>query len=211
MAATVTRPPAAPARERERIVAGVGRAIAEHGGIDVPLERLLLFAGVSREHFEHEFATREQAILAAQEEFLERLLLEVTSAAEDGGDWVRRLRSGIAAGLAYIADNRDLARVFTVEAAAAGLAVSERQFAGLDRFAALLRGAREGRPAAARLPESTERLLVGGVASIVTHQLLAEDARALEDLEPQLTELILIFYLGRDEAERIVELGIGLE
>lgn len=210
MAATVAGAPAI-VRQRERIVAGVGRAIAEHGGIDVPLERLLLFAGVDREHFEHEFATREQAILAAQGEFLQRLWLEVTSAAGDGGDWVRRLRAGLTAGLAYIADNRDLARVFTVEAAAAGLAVSERQFAGLERFAELLRGGRELWPGAARLPESTERLLIGGVASIVTHQLLAEDARAIEELEPQLTELILIFYLGRDEAERIVELGIGLD
>lgn len=210
MAATVTgtRPVA---HQRERIVAGVSRALAEHGSIDVPLERLLLFAGVSREQFELEFETRERAILAAQDEFLERLWLEVTSAAADGGDGVRRLRVGLAAGLGYLADNRELARVFMVEAAAAGLAVSERQFAGLDRLAALLRNGRESCQGAGQLPEATERVLVGGVASIVAHQLLAEDARGLVELEPQLTEFILIFYLDRDEAERIVNDGTGLE
>jgi TetR/AcrR family transcriptional regulator len=209
VAATVTGTPPV-AHQRERIVAGVSRAIAEHGSIDVPLERLVLFAGVSREHFELEFETREQAILAAQDEFLERLWLEVASAAEDGGDGVDRLRAGLSAGLACIADNRGLARVFMLEAASAGLAVSERQFAALDRFAALLRSGREGCAGAGQLPASTERVLVGGVASIVAHQLLAEDAHALEELEPQLTRFILIFYLDRDEAERLVDRGTGL-
>jgi hypothetical protein len=44
--------------------------------------------------------------------------------------------------------------------------------------------------------------LIGGIASIVSQHLLAEDPGALSALEPELVEALLIPYLGEGEAKR---------
>lgn len=189
--------------ERERIVTGITRAISESGCARLSIDESLKYAGVSKETFEAHFQTPGQGMVAAQDAFLERLWLEVTDACGSERPWIINLRSGLAAALAYLGEASALARVFAVEAAASSLAVSERQFAMLDRFAALLGEGRDHCPKAAELPAMTERVLVGGIASVVTAHLLSEDARALDDLEPQLVELVLTFYLGPQEARRV--------
>lgn len=95
-----------------------------------------------------------------------------------------------------------LARIFAVEATAASFAAAERQFAALEQFASLLREGRRRYPRAASLPAPTERVLIGGIASIVSQHLLAEDPGALPALESQLVESLLLPYLGEGEAKR---------
>jgi AcrR family transcriptional regulator len=192
------------AAERERIVAGITKAVGERGHARLTLDEILRHSGVSKDSFESHFETTEQGVVAAQGAFLDRLWLEVTGACGAERSWVANLRSGLAAALSYLGEASGLARVFAVEAAASSLAVSERQFAVLDRFAGLLRKGRDANPRAASLPALTERVLLGGIASIVTADLLSEEADELAALEPQLTELVLVFYLGKDEARRIV-------
>ncbi len=189
--------------DRERIVAGIGKAVTEQGHAKLAVEDVLRYAGVSRETYEAQFATTEQGVLAAQEAFIERLWLEIVSACEIDRAWILNVRAALSAGLAYIGEASELARVFAVEAAASSMAVNEQQFVALDRFATLLQGGRdqEGVP---ELPPMTERVLIGGIVSVVTARLLSEDAQGLEDLEPELTELVLVFYLGRDEARALV-------
>ena len=81
--------------------------------------------------------------------------------------------------------------------------MTERQFATVESFAAMLRGGRRLYPRAAELPEPTERTLIGGIASIVSGHLLAEEPQLLPGLEPELTELVLMPYVGPSEARRI--------
>jgi AcrR family transcriptional regulator len=191
------------ALERERIVAGITKAAIERGHATLTLDEILRHSGVSREIFESHFETTEQGVIVAHDAFFDRLALEVSSSCQADLAWIDNLRAGLDAGLAYLEEASALARVFAVEAPASSLAISERQFAALDRFASLLGEWRRQNPAIAELPQITERLLVGGIASLVTPRLLSEDLRGLGDLEPQLTELILAVYLGRDEARRI--------
>jgi hypothetical protein len=66
-----------------------------------------------------------------------------------------------------------------------------------------MRGGRELRPEAAELPDLLEPILVGGMASLVTGALLAEEHERLPAMEAQLVEIILTPYLGRDEARRV--------
>jgi len=188
---------------RELLIAAFGKATAEHGYANLEIEHVLRHAGVSRAAFEAHFASMEQGLLAAQDAFFDRLWLDVAGACEEPGDWPVRVRGALSAVLASLVEASAVARVFAVEAAAASLAAAERQFAALERFAALLREGRRHYPAAAYLPEATERALVGGIASIVSGHLLMEDTEALPLLEPQLVELILIPYLGEVEARRV--------
>ena len=102
-----------------------------------------------------------------------------------------------------LAEASAVARVFAIEAPGISFAAAERQFAALDRLATLLRDGRSLYREAAELPELTERTLIGGVVSIVTEHLLAEDAQAIPDLRPQLVEVLLIPYLGPEQARAV--------
>jgi AcrR family transcriptional regulator len=188
--------------ERGKIVSAIGKAVAEYGYRDLSLEQILGYAEVSEAKFNAEFENLGQGLIAAQAEFLERLRLEVTSACEDERNWAENVRAALAALLAYVADANAMARGLTVEATAASLAASERQFAALDGFADLLREGRRFYPNAAAMPSSAERALIGGVASIISQRLLAEEPQALTELEPQLTEFLLLPYVGQEGASR---------
>lgn len=189
--------------DRERLVAAFAKAVAEHGYAALTVEQVNDYAGLSPGAFEAHFESKGQGLIAAQEAFLERLWLEAVHAGEELEEWPLRVRAGLRAVLSSLVEASALARVFAVEACAASLAAAERQFAALDRFAALLREGRRNYPAAASLPAATERALVGGVASIVASNLLMEDPQAIPALETELVEFVLMPYVGGVEARRI--------
>jgi AcrR family transcriptional regulator len=193
------------AGERGKIVTAIAKAVAEHGYAKLTVEQVLAHAEVTREEFEAHFPSLAQGLIAAQEDFLERLRLEVAAACDLDSAWPDNVRAALNAALAYVADANALARAFTVEATAASLAACERQYAALETLASLLREGRRFYPRAAEMPPATERALVGGVASIISARLLSEEPQALIDLEPQLAEFLLVPYLGRAEASRFTQ------
>lgn len=189
--------------ERDRLIAAFGKAAAEHGYREVTPERVARYAGLPRSRYEAHFETKERALVAAQDAFLERLWADALSACEARGEWPGKVRAALGAVIASLVEASTLARVFWVEATAASFAAAERQFAALERFATLLRDGRRHYPQAASLPVPTELVLIGGVASIVGAHLLAEDPAALPALEPELVETLLVPYLGEGEARRV--------
>jgi AcrR family transcriptional regulator len=189
--------------QRELLVSAFNKAAAEHGYARLEVEQVLRYAGVSRATFDAHFQNKEQGLIAAQDAFFERLWLDVVAACDGSAAWPLKVRAAIAAVLGSLAEASSLARVFAIEAAAISLAAAERQFAALDRFAALLHDGRTIYPGSATLPEVTERALVGGIASILSGHLLVEEPLAIPALEGELVELLLIPYLGEDEARRI--------
>jgi AcrR family transcriptional regulator len=190
------------AQDRERLIAATAKAVAEHGYSTLTVDQVLRYADVSRAIFDAHFESKEQSLIAAQDAFLHRLWLDAIHACEAPPDWPRKVRAALEAVLTSLAEASGLARAFTVEAAAS-LAAAERQFAAFEEFATLLRDGRRHYPEAASLPEATERALVGGIASIVSNHLLMEDPRAIAALESQLVELLLIPYVGEEEARRV--------
>jgi len=191
--------------ERQRIVTAIAKAVAAYGYTRLTVEQILAYAGIASDEFEAYFPSLEQGLSAAQEEFLERLRLEVAAACDLDRAWPDNVRAALDAALAYIADGNAMARGFAVEATASSLAASERQNAALETFVDLLRQGRRYYPRAADMPPETERALVGGVASIVSGRLLSEEPQALIELEPQLAEFLLAPYLGRAEANRFAQ------
>ena len=93
-------------------------------------------------------------------------------------EWPLKVRAALEVTLSYLAEAASVARVFAVEAAA-NLSATERQFAAVESFAAMLRDGRRLYPRAAALPAPTERALVGGIASIISGHLLAEEPQLL--------------------------------
>ncbi|HEV7615704.1 MAG TPA: TetR/AcrR family transcriptional regulator [Solirubrobacterales bacterium] len=188
---------------RKRLIAAFSKAAGERGYAGLDLTTVSRYAGISEEGLHEQFENLEQVLMAAQDAFLERLWLDVSSACETDLEWPQQVRVAVTAVLSSLVEASDVARVFAIEAPAASLAVAERQFVGLERFAALLRDGRRLYPRAQTLPAVTERAIVGGIASIVSGHLLAEDPRAIPQLEAELVELVLIPYLGEGEARRV--------
>jgi AcrR family transcriptional regulator len=188
---------------RERVVAAIFKAVADHGYAGFTVERALRNANVSRATFDEYFGGREQALIVAQEDYLDHLWHEVAVACGSTEEWPLQVRAALRAVISSLVETSRLARAFGVEATAASLVAAECQFTTLDRFAALLGSGRSLYPVAASLPAATERAVVGGVASILLDRLFAEDPGALPALEPQLVELVLLPYLGVEEARRI--------
>lgn len=188
-------------REHERLVAAISKAVAEHGYEDLDIAQVASYAELTPAAFERHFANKDQGVVAAQDAFLERLWLDAAGAAEATEPWPLRVSAGLGAVLDSLVEASALARAFAVEASTS-LVVMERQLASLDRFAAMMRTGRRAYRWADGLPEVTERLLVGGIASIVSTHLLMEQPAKIRTLEPGLVEFLLIPYLGRAEARR---------
>jgi AcrR family transcriptional regulator len=195
--------PAKPESERDRFIAAFGKAASEHGYRDLTFEQVARYAGAPAERLEFHFANKEEGLVAAQDAFLNRLWLDVLEICEAPGDWPIRVRAALTSVITTLAEASTLARVFTIEATAASFAAAERQFAALDSFARLLGDGRRLYPRAAELPAATERVLIGGIASMITVPLLAEEPQALLALEPQLVELVLVPFVGAGRARQV--------
>lgn len=188
----------AAADDRARLISAVARSAAEHGYSSFDPKDAIRRAGLSGEAFEAHFASSEQALLAAGEAFLERLWDEACAACEAEQQWPQKVRAALTAILSYLAGASAAARAFLVEAPAASLAAAERQFAALERFAGALAKARELYPQV-QLPDLSERVLAGGIASLLRERLLAEETQALATLGPALAEMLLAPYgAGQD-------------
>jgi AcrR family transcriptional regulator len=193
----------ADADQRSRIVSAFSKAAGEQGYSRLDITIVARYAGVSTEEFHQQFGSVEQALVAAQEVFLNRLWLEIQAACKAAGDWPHKVRDSVTAVTDSLVEGSAIARVFAIEAPGASLAAAERQFSALDHLAGLLSRGRQIYPQAASLPASTERALIGGTVSIVSEHLLAEDPRAIPRLRAQLIELLLSPYLDEDEARRV--------
>lgn len=189
--------------DRDRLIAAFGKAAAEHGYRGLTIEQVARYARVSEAQVENQFASMEQGLFAAQDAFIERLWTEVLDCCESSAEWAHRVRAALQCVVSTLVEANNLARVFIVEATGANFAAAERQFALLDRFAGLLGRGREVYPQAARMPPTIERALIGGVASIVSAHLLAEEPKALQAAQPELVELLLLPYLDRGEANAV--------
>jgi AcrR family transcriptional regulator len=190
--------------ERDRLLAAIIRSLADEEGIaGLTAARVSRYSGLPEASYRRHFPSRTDAFIAAFDVFANRLWREVSIAREAQPDWPSEVRAGIEVSLTLLSEASALARVFAIEApAVAGPAASERQFAVFEKYAEVLREGRDRYPVARGLPALTERVLIGGIASIVFTHLLAEEPEAIAALGPGITEVLLGPYLGLEEARR---------
>jgi AcrR family transcriptional regulator len=191
------------ARERTLMISAFAKAAAEHGIRALTIEDVARNAGLPTERFGACLGSKEAGLLAAQDVFLDRLRREIVDACADSEDWPHGVRMGLRSAIALLAERSGIAGELAIEETGLSLAAAERQLTAIDQFASLLREGRRRYPRADRLPELAERTLIGGVVSIISGCLLAEEPAALLVLEPQLAEMLLAPYVGEEEARRI--------
>jgi AcrR family transcriptional regulator len=186
--------------QRERLLDGVVAAVAEHGYNATTISRITAAAKISRRTFYEYFEGKEDCFLAAYEMIEAHVLDSMLAAPGVGEAWPDRVRVRLAALLDVLSRDAAVSRCFLVEPLAAGGEVAARYREAMQLLASALRP--EPPPADLDM-EVRDQALVGGIATLIVRRLNSGGADGLPTLLPDLTELALAPYVGREEAKRL--------
>jgi AcrR family transcriptional regulator len=189
--------------QRERLLAGMATAVAQHGYGEVTIAHITKEAKVSRRVFYANFESKDECFLAAFDAVAGHVRELVAAAVEAAPDWPRQAVAAARQTLAFLASEPDLARLCLVEAQSAGPAIAARFHAAVGELVPPLQRGRAERADERELPPSTEDSTIGALVSLASRKVAAGEADRLEDLLPDFAQFILAPYLGPEEAERL--------
>ena len=189
--------------QRERLIAGLATAVAEHGYNAVTITHITKAAAVSRRVFYENFEGKEECFLAAFDVVAAHIRDLVAEAVESAPDWPHRAVAAAREVLAFLASEPDLARLCLVESQSAGPAMAKRFHEAVRELVPPLERGRSERSSERPLPPNTEDSTIGALVSLAARKVAAGEAAELGDLLPDFTQFILSPYLGPDEAERL--------
>lgn len=189
--------------QRQRLLGGAARAMAAHGYAELSVEQILKEAGVSRTTFYEHFDNKRECILVAHEVAFDRLSGGLVRACAARQEWPEKVAVGVSAAVDYATAAPEEAQLLVLDAVGADPVLARRAVASSDFLVGLLRNGREHSPRAAALPDLTERALVGATMSVIGTRLVAGQSDQLPELKSQLIQLVLMPYVGLDEAQRV--------
>lgn len=171
--------------QRARLLEGMTQAVAEKGYAAATVADAVRIARVSRGTFYVLFASKEACFLEAYRHGVEVLEHRIDEAVRgDDGDWRARLRAGLRAYLACLADEPAFMRTWMIEIHAAGPAAQAARDATLRRFADRYRASFDAAGAPALPGDDALFVLAAGVDQLVCARLRAggiADAEALTE------------------------------
>jgi AcrR family transcriptional regulator len=171
--------------QRERLIAAVAEAGAEHGYAETSVAELAHRASVSTATFYKLFAGKRECALEAHGELSERLLKEVDRACGEVEGREAKVRAGARTVLALFAADAPTARLLTVEVLALGPTGAARNDAAIEAFASRLRRG----PAVESKSSDSEWAAVAGIAMLIGKRVMAGAAAALPELEDELVAM----------------------
>jgi AcrR family transcriptional regulator len=195
--------------QRARIIAALAQEVAVSGYRAVTVADIVGRAGIARNTFYENFASKEACFLAAQEAAMTEALTRVVDAASELESWPDRVEAGLAAFLGYVAAEPALARTCMVEALSAGPAAVARYEESLQAFVSLFRLGRDYAPEGVELPETLEEAVIGGVFWIIYQRIVEGRAESIEELLPEVVEFALTPYLGGKAARQFTAIQSG--
>jgi AcrR family transcriptional regulator len=185
--------------QRERLLNGVVEAVAEHGYNETTIGRITEAAKISRRTFYEYFSDKEDCFLAAYEMIDEHVRDSVLKAADPDEPWPEQVRERLSILLSVLSHDEAVARFYLVEPLAAGSELAARYREAMQLLAEAVR---PKQTLADMDLEVRDHALIGGVATLIARRLKADGAEHLPELLPDLTELVLAPYLGREAARR---------
>jgi AcrR family transcriptional regulator len=192
--------------QSQRLLASLIGIVAEHGYDGATITAITDGAGVTTRTFYKYFDDVEACYLGAFNAVAEMLGARLGEAWAGAEDWPAKVRAALAGGLDFFAASPELARLLLTEPFVAGPTISRRYQEEIERLAPFLAQGRELSAEAAAFPATTERGLIGSIASQVGRKVSGGEAEGLPGLLPDLVQFALTPYLGAAEARRI---GLG--
>ncbi len=186
--------------QRDRLTAGIIAAVAEHGYHETTISQIAAAAGVSRRTFYTYFSSKEECYLATYDIIASHLAAAAQAAATHHERWPDRVRAQLAAALEFFAANPDLVRFYLIAPPRAGEEIASRYRFRTSRVLAEMT---DGMPPDVRQPtQAIQNALAGGMAGLIVGKVEAGEGERLAELLPDLTELFLTPYVGREAASR---------
>jgi AcrR family transcriptional regulator len=188
--------------QRERLLNGVVEAVAEHGYNATTIGRITDAAKVSRRTFYEYFEGKEDCFLAAYEMIDTHVRGSMLEAGDPAAPWPEQVRARLAVLLGVLGGDPAVAKFFLTEPLAAGGDLAARYRDAMQLLAETIRP--QGGPAEMDV-EVRDQVLMGGIATLIARRLNAGEPERLGELLPDLLELALAPYIGRDEARRFAQ------
>jgi AcrR family transcriptional regulator len=186
------------ANQRDRLLDGFVRTVAQVGYARTRVSDICTAAGVTRPVFYELFKGKEDAFLAAHHHGTSLVFSAMEKAHARGVDWPSRVRAGLGALLGILAEAPAFAAMAIVEIDAVGPAGREAREALLARFRYFFTDLPE-----LELPVPAEELIdtvVGGVYSAIYRRIAAGGTAELPALLPGLTYSVLAPFVGPERA-----------
>lgn len=187
---------------RNRIVLAALEVFGKRGYTDPTVADLLTEASVSRATFYKYFADKEACFRALHEEVLAWLEQRARDAATGAEDWRSAVVAVSRCLIGLLDEDPRLARICTVEWVLGASQVRSHHEAMVGRLAAGLREGRAECPWAEQLPQCAELFVLAGAASLISRTTVFGLGPDAEALSVELPEVILVHYLGAEEAQR---------
>ncbi len=184
------------ANQRDRILAAVGRAVAEFGYAEMNVEAIVARAGVSRRTFYEHFKNKEDAFLAAYDAVVRLQARQIRRAYFEETTVTNRLRAGIKSYLEFTASQPDVARMCIVEVLAAGPRAMARRNEAMRMFASIIEENIHELIPGCRRAALTAEMIVGGIHEVVMSRILADRIDELPGMADDLLATILMLDAG---------------
>ena len=157
--------------QRRRLLLAFGEVASTSGLEAATVGRVCEQAAVSRRTFYELFSDREDCLLAAFDQAIERFARRVRPVFKAKGPWRERVRGALSLLLEQLDGEPDVARLCLVEAPRAGHELLERRRRVLEALAAAVDGGRAQARSGAEPPPLTAEGVVGGVLSVIHTRL----------------------------------------
>lgn len=190
--------------QRARLLEAAISVFAEKGYSGTTVDDLIAAGRVGVGSLYAHFDGKEKCLLAAFDLIVAEAQEEVLKDASEAGSWAAGICSGLRNLLGWLALNPSRGRVALVEIQTGGPAAHSRYEQALGKAVEALRKGR-GASQARELPDSLEETTVNGVAWLLHRHLAVGDAESLPGLFAELGDLILEPYLGREQAQAVIE------
>jgi AcrR family transcriptional regulator len=188
---------------RDRLFDAAVAETVEVGYAGVSVEGIIRRAGSSQAAFDAQFVDKKAVVEAAYLSRFELYLGRLLRACKTQSDWPLKVKVGIGVTLDMAAASPLDAQFLAVESMNVSDDFLQRVLDSRDRLARLLIDGRTQTPHGAELPGITESVLVAGIAGVISAQLRAGEIKHLPTVAPQLVELTLTPYLGREKAAEV--------
>jgi len=190
--------------QRDRILLAALNVFGTKGFAAATIKDLIEEAPVSRATFYKHFPDKDACLLALAKEVLGWLEEEARAAALEAADWPAAVVTVTRLLIELLREDPRLARLCGIELLLGGAEVRARRDAALDAIAEGLRRGRTERPWGERLPQTLEALLAQGGAALAASRLAYGSTAPAPELADEIAEIVLISYLGAEDARRVV-------
>ncbi|WP_019633510.1 TetR/AcrR family transcriptional regulator [Actinomadura atramentaria] len=178
------------ASQRDRLFQSMTELVAERGYARCSVADVLKRARVSRETFYELFADKQSCFLGAYQRAADRILAAVAAALAGDGPPLDRFDRALRVYLEELAGDGPRARVFLLEVHAVGPDAAAHRYAVQRGFVELISDLLLADDRWRRLPDPAFacRMLVGGIAGLVSGKVATGEHAALPALRPSIVD-----------------------